>query len=341
MDGLSVAREIRRRFGAGGPKLFVLSSVGYSVDAATMRELGISLWLRKPVRQAELQRCLAEISGTALREPDLEATHKPVASYRFNCRILLAEDNEVNQLVAREMLGGLGCSVEVANNGREALEALKRGGFDLVLMDCQMPEMDGYETTREWRRIESAGTSRLPIVALTANALDGDRERCVAAGMDDYLSKPFKREQLAKMLAGHLKHETRTQTSTMPNDNQEAPTAEIIDQNVLDNIRALGSGGDLVCKVLEAYLRSAPKLMEEYTQGLSDGNVEQVHRAVHTLKSSSANVGAMRLSKLCREIETHVRTGQLDQAKIEARTLREAHDVAAQALKMQFDKEAA
>ena len=341
MDGLSVAREIRRRYGAGGPKLFVLSSVGYSVDAATMRELGISLWLRKPIRQAELHRCLAELAGTVSAVPDLQATPAPAASQRFDCRILLAEDNEVNQLVAREMLGGLGCNVEVANNGREALDALRRGGFDLVLMDCQMPELDGYETTREWRRLESSGTTRLPVVALTANALDGDRERCFAAGMDDYLTKPFKREQLAKMLARHLRHETKTQVPPPVREVPVAAAVEIIDQKVLDNIRELGGGGDLVCKVLEAYLRSAPKLMEEYSQGLNDGNLEQVHHAVHTLKSSSANVGAMCLSKLCREIETHVRAGQLDRAKIDAASLREAHDAATQALQRQFDKETA
>ena len=178
-------------------------------------------------------------------------------------------------------------------------------------------------------------------VALTANALDGDRERCVAAGMDDYLSKPFKREQLAKMLARHLRRETESPVPQTTDEDPEASAAQIIDQKALDNIRALGDGGDLLCKVLEAYLRSAPQLMEEYAQGLSDGNVERVHRAVHTLKSSSANVGAMQLSTLCKQIETHVRAGQLDRARIDAPSLREAHDAAAQALKLQFDKEAA
>ena len=143
------------------------------------------------------------------------------------------------------------------------------------------------------------------------------------------------------MLARHMQHETHKQTSPVLNEGAQAPPADIIDQKVLDDIRALGSGSGLLGKVLEAYLRSTPNLMEEYSQGLADGNVARVHRAVHTLKSSSANVGAMRLSMLCREIESHVRTGQLDRARSDAPSLRAAHDAAAQALKLQFDKETA
>jgi signal transduction histidine kinase/CheY-like chemotaxis protein len=340
MDGLSVAREIRRRYGVGGPKLIVLSSVGSSVDSASMRELGISLWLRKPVRQAELFRCLAEISGTAPHESDLEVTLPPAAGYRFSRSILLVEDNEVNQAVAMEMLRSLGCSVEIATNGREALEALKRGGFDLALMDCQMPVMDGYEATRELRRNEAESNTHMPVVALTANAMQGDRERCVAAGMDDYLPKPFKREQLAGVLARHI---ARDVVEHVPPQAPGPQTADdgIIDERALADIRALAPGEAFLKRVLGAYLESAPRLVEEICRDLGSGTTDTMHRAVHTLKSSSANVGAMKLSEICKDIEASVRAGDIESARSKLGRLQKEHEGAVRALRARLDKEAA
>ncbi|MEQ1882661.1 MAG: response regulator, partial [Burkholderiales bacterium] len=327
MDGLSVAREIRRRFGMSGPKLIVLSSAGASIDAETVRELGISRCLHKPLRQSALHRCLAEVSGATLHESDLEETLPPVLSSRFDCRILLVEDNEVNQLVAVGMLSGLGCRVEIANNGREALEALGHGGLDLALMDCQMPEMDGFEATRRWRQIEQTGTSRLPIVALTANALDGDRERCLAAGMDDYLSKPFKREELTRVLTRHVaqgilrKPEPKSTPAT-------GASPCLIDRRVLSDIRSLAPGSGLLNKVLNTYLESSASLIDEFNSSLDRGETEKMHRAVHTLKSSSANVGAMALSELCRELESEVRQGKLDRVREKTERLMRQHQQA-------------
>jgi two-component system, sensor histidine kinase and response regulator len=324
MDGLSLAREIRRCFGAIAPKLIVLSSVGASPDSATIRELGISLWLRKPVRQTDLHRCLQEVSGAAASHVRIEATLPPVASERFDCRVLLVEDNEVNQLVARGMLSGLGCRVEMVSNGREALEVLGRGGFDLALMDCQMPEMDGFEATRRWRQIEQTKASKLPIVALTANALDADRERCLAAGMDDYLSKPFKREELARVLARHVAQDGRGKLApeSTPSDG-ESPS--VIDRRVLADIRNLAQGNGLLNKVLITYLESSASLIDEFKSSLDRGETETIHRAVHTLKSSSANVGAIALSELCRDVESDVRQGKLDRVREKAQHLMRQH----------------
>ncbi|HVY07787.1 MAG TPA: response regulator [Burkholderiales bacterium] len=339
MNGLEVAREIRRlHSGEHEPRLVALSSVGYSVDAQTLHELRIASWLRKPIRQAELHRCLAGAVGMQADVPQARSTAAAAAA-RIQAHVLLVEDNTVNQLVASEMLASLGCQVEVANNGREALEALKHGRFDIVLMDCQMPEMDGYQATREWRTLEGGQGTRLPIVALTANALDGDRERCLAAGMDNYLSKPFKREQLADMLAQMLSGATPAAGIERPSD--PAPAVEIIDRKAIDAIRMLGGGNDLLRKVLDAYLGNSPKLVEEFAKGLADGNPEQAHRAVHTLKSSSANVGALQLSELCRQVESLVRAGNLADAKAQAPALKLAYESAAQALRGQFDREAA
>lgn len=126
----------------------------------------------------------------------------PAAAASFaGKRVLIVEDNKINLMVAQAILESLGCTIEIAENGRSGIERMAAGGFDMVLMDCQMPEMDGFEATRAWRVREGTGTARLPIVALTANALKGDRELCLAAGMDDYLAKPFTRTQLASVLS--------------------------------------------------------------------------------------------------------------------------------------------
>ncbi len=205
-DGLAVAHDIRastRRAIAQCP-IVILSSVGEAIDASIGRGLRIGASLRKPIRRGELHRCIEGVldnNGAALPVP---ATPHALPG-QIDANVLLVEDNPINQLVAREMLSALGCRVRVAGNGIECLEALDETGYDVVLMDCQMPEMDGYTATREWRSRELVKRRpRQLIVALTANAVDGDRERCIAAGMDDYLPKPFRRDQLAGLLTAHL-----------------------------------------------------------------------------------------------------------------------------------------
>ncbi|MEO8005307.1 MAG: response regulator [Betaproteobacteria bacterium] len=334
IDGPRLARDIRSlRTATLEPRLVALSSVGYSLDMLILRELHISAWLRKPVRRNDLRRCLEGGPMSAPMEQIAAAGSSETGLPSIQAHVLLVEDNMVNLLVASEMLATLGCQVEVANNGREALSALGHGRFDIVLMDCQMPEMDGYQATREWRSKEPAG-ERLPIVALTANALDSDRDRCLAAGMDGYLSKPFRREQLAESLMRHLRHDTRA--IAVPAPPIEASTPEVIDLRALDNIRILGSGDELLRKVLDAYLKSAPTLMEEFMQALDAANIDRARRAVHTLKSSSANLGATRFSELCKQIEASLRTGDLDRVRAQFHALSQAHDAADDALRMQF-----
>jgi two-component system, sensor histidine kinase and response regulator len=337
LSGLDVARLIRDRFPDGrGPRIVVLSSVGYSVDASVLNSLGVSTWLRKPVRQSELHRCLAAARGVVLDESMLEATMPPVSSVRLRGRVLLVEDNVVNQLVAREMLSGLGCRVEVAGNGREALEALAASRFDAVLMDCQMPEMDGYQATRAIRESEHATVSaRLPIIALTANALDGDRDRCMEAGMDDYLAKPFKRDQLARVLTRYL------QTGNDPRATPQLPSRQsdsIIDETMIDNIRSLAPGDSLLRQVLAAYLESAPKLLAEFGTALATAESERAHRAIHTLKSSSANVGAAQLAETCKAVESQLRAGELGAAREASSTVQADYDRAAAALRALFEE---
>jgi PAS domain S-box-containing protein len=199
LDGFTLAERIRaeRRFDA--MRLMMLSSIGDVLPRERLARLDVVGWLTKPVGQAQLFGALARaLEGTQLGSP--EVLDPSASDQRFCGTVLLAEDNDVNRLVATSMLESFGLQVDVAGNGTEALEAIARARYDIVLMDCQMPEMDGFDATALIRARE-AGTDRSVIVALTAHAMDGDRERCLAVGMDDYLSKPFAREDLARLLS--------------------------------------------------------------------------------------------------------------------------------------------
>ncbi|PWT76363.1 MAG: hypothetical protein C5B46_01290 [Proteobacteria bacterium] len=247
-----------------------------------------------------------------------QAGAEPVSTAtRVDARILLVEDNEANQIVVQKMLDQLGFHTTVTSNGIEALALLARERFDLVLMDCQMPEMDGYSAAAELRKreAEAGGTSRLPVIALTANAVECDRDRCLAAGMDDYLSKPFRRDTLAAALARWLSHGAVTAAAPAPtafaSEAENLPAA--IDRKALDAIRQLGGPAtpDLLAQVIRIYLETAPELLETLRSGLAAGHVDAVRNAAHTLKSSSANLGAGTLSGLCKQLETAARNGAL------------------------------
>jgi CheY-like chemotaxis protein len=200
MSGIELARAIKGDASIAAVRLIMLSSTQSPQEIAAAREAGIETYLNKPVRGAELRRAIAEALGAA--RIDAQSPAPKLNDRRLAARVLLAEDNAVNEAVAVAMLKGFGCEVEVAKDGREAVAAAHRSRFDVILMDCQMPEMDGFRATRVLRNLEAAHASstRIPIVALTANALDGDRERCLEAGMDDYMSKPFNQAQLWAVL---------------------------------------------------------------------------------------------------------------------------------------------
>ncbi|HEY3580751.1 MAG TPA: response regulator, partial [Pyrinomonadaceae bacterium] len=209
MNGFELARRIKADPALAGIELVMLTSFGERGDVATAQEIGIAAYLTKPVRQAQLFNCLTNVVGASAGQEVIPAPPpKPIAKeipaqVTSNKRLLLAEDNTVNQKVALRQLQKLGYRADAVANGREAVEALGRIPYDLVLMDCQMPEMDGYEATAVIRRREGA-TKHTWIVAMTANALEGDREKCIAAGMDDYVSKPVKVEDLSAVLSSLL-----------------------------------------------------------------------------------------------------------------------------------------
>ena len=224
-------------------------------------------------------------------------------------RILLVEDNAVNREVAVGMLESLGCETDTAENGWLALTAMNTATYDAVLMDCQMPVMDGLAATGEIRRREqTSGAARVPIIALTANAMDGDRERCVDAGMDDFLSKPFTQQQLATQLRRWLALRTLPEA-----ERRDLSRIPLIDAGVLRNITALAKPA-LLNTMIDLYLQHSPDLVAAIDTAAANMQPQALSQAVHTLKSSTANLGGTRLAMVAKECEVLVREGGITQA---------------------------
>ncbi len=284
-------------------------------------------YLSKPVRQSQLYNALITAmdyrNERRVPQPPV-ASQLPTHTVTFTGRILLAEDNVVNQIVTVGMLESLGCRVDCVDNGQAALADLTRTAYDLVLMDCQMPVMDGLEATQALRAREASGTqARLPVVALTAHALEGDREQCLAAGMDDYLSKPFSLNQLRDVLSRWLPTHTAAPAVPPPSASSAVPTVKALalpaghlDPGVLDRIQALQQPGrpDVLSRVLQGYLTASRELMGGLRNGVTQNDATALWQAAHTLKSSSHNVGALALAAQYQEMERIGRTHSLEHA---------------------------
>ncbi len=297
MSGIELARAIRANASFGSVPLVMLSSVDH--DEAASVEAGIEHFMTRPVRQSHLRECLVNALRNKIAASD--GDHRRIARTQFDARILVVEDNPVNQELASHMLEHLGCIVMVAKDGREALATLQRESFDAVLMDCQMPNMDGFEATAEIRHDEAFERvdRRLPIIALTAGAVEGDRDKCLAAGMDDYLSKPFSLEQLERVLRRWL-----------PALAGLEPSEPHVDAKVIEGILTLGGGGpELLGRMVELYMQDAPERIAGVRDAVTRGDGHTAARAAHALKSACANVGAMALAELCKRLESHCREG--------------------------------
>jgi signal transduction histidine kinase/DNA-binding response OmpR family regulator/HPt (histidine-containing phosphotransfer) domain-containing protein len=311
-DGLALARELRGRADLGPPRLLLLTSLA-SLDEGALREAGIELQLTKPVRLAELRRAFAQVSGRLPRAAAERGRPAPPAPLRG--LVLLVEDNPVNQEVATEMARSLGLDVHLAEDGAQAVEITAAARYDAILMDCHMPRLDGFAATAAIRAREASdpparegAAPRTPIIALTANAMEGDREACLAAGMDDYLPKPFDRDQLRGVLARWLPAAGSRGAPAAPSP---------VDGAVLDGIRALNParGDAIVARVVAAYLASVPEQLEELRGCLESGDAEGLRFVAHALKSSSGNVGARGLQEEARALEQEARGGDLGRAK--------------------------
>ncbi|ACN17576.1 BarA [Desulforapulum autotrophicum HRM2] len=328
MDGLDVARLIRKDPTLERTKIIILTSVGIRGDAQLAREAGINIYLTKPVRQVDLYNSLVELmNGNYLEKKDLITQyHLKKELTTFNARVLLAEDNIINQQVAKGVLCKLGCRVELATNGLEAVSAAQKESYDIVFMDCQMPRMDGYEATGKIRWMEDlkSGQKRLPIIALTANALSGDREKCLAAGMDDYISKPFGKEKIIKVLKHWLPENLHSPSQANlskkhphgVSDQSPPMESKTIDTKVLNSIRDLQADGaeDLLTKIIKLFLEDTPGQLEKIKLALENSDIATLRLISHSLKSGSANLGALNLSALFRKMEENARNDSMEGA---------------------------
>ncbi|TGW16469.1 response regulator [Stenotrophomonas maltophilia] len=255
----------------------------------------------------------------------------------LHLRVLLVEDNTVNRMVAEQLLRVFQCEVRNAADGEQALAALREGDVDIVLMDCQMPVLDGYAATRRWRAEEAeTGRARLPIIAMTANAMAGDRERCLQAGMDDYLSKPIARATLhallqrwvqrsrdvaaSRLLDGDTSVARRglpaEQGSALPGDDSRVGTTPkpVLDRDVLDELHAVI--GDAATQIVMVFLEDAPVMVQQLQLAAQNGDEPRLQATAHSLKSSSANVGALSLSAIAQRIEHEARSGSLQRPAV-------------------------
>jgi CheY-like chemotaxis protein len=238
-------------------------------------------------------------------------------------RILLAEDNAVNRQVAQLTLARLGYEADAVENGLEALEVLRAKSYDLVLMDIEMPEMDGLEASRrihaEWNAEE-----RPRIVAMTANAMPGDREMCLAAGMDDYLSKPIRSEELAAAL-------DRSRPGLAPEPADQGG-GELVDQEALMRLREATGDEEFVNQLVETFLEEAPSLLKALSEAIGSGDVVSLRRTAHTLKSNARTFGAERLGTRCQELEALARSGAIgeDAERLERGIKHDLADVSAE-----------
>ncbi len=322
MDGPQLAAAIRSRPDFGKPGIMMLSSAGSSLDPSALDGDNIDLYLSKPVRRAVLHESVTYV----LQEGRFEQSHNfdnevlTTTNQRlFDLKVLLVEDIPINMQVARHMLSAMGCTVIEAVNGKDALECIEDERPDVVMMDCQMPVMDGYNATRVHRQREKEnGAERIPIIALTANALAEDRQRCIDAGMDDFISKPFSREQLQEALARCENNDTADSVTLIetgePANDENVHDDPVIDRSALDQIDELDPerDGSLLNSIIDTYVENAEVLMLELSEAAGQDDLATAVRAAHSLKSSSANVGARRLSGLCATMEKHGRAGDIE-----------------------------
>ena len=357
MDGVSLARVIK-----GDPliqdiRLVLLTSFGRRGDAAAAKEAGFLGYLTKPIRKNQLRECLEMVMGlseTMNQQPDRRLITRYSLAERtpmVRARILVVDDHPVNQQLAELMLKRMGHRVDVVSNGADAFEAVFRQPYDLVLMDCQMPEIDGYEATRKIREMEDNGlksqheslspvsgfSSHVPIIAMTANAMSGDREKCLDAGMDDYVSKPIKAEQLAEMLTRwllplkeddpraksrqggcqidephHLERETTKSFGADPLSDHPSPESPLADggeysdcQETLNEWRQMTGENypTFLAKIVQQFVADAGVCIEQVQQAVASSDRAMLREAAHGLKGIAGNIGAKRLQTLAREME--------------------------------------
>ena len=331
--GRDLAIDIRQEPALADLRIILLTSLD-GVDTAPTPggRPATDALLSKPVRRADLLSTMAQVLGVAPAVDAHEAGPSDSALSERDAlrgqRVLLVEDAPVNQLVASAMLTSMGATVALAHDGEQALH-MTRGahGFDIILMDCQMPVLDGYEATRRLRASEAEGV-RVPVIALTANALRGDRDTCLDAGMDDYLAKPFTAAQLLEVIGRWVTPKALVTPPTSAPPQGQHSALPVLDIKALEDIQALDSDGSLLERMVDLYAQDGARLIEQVRSALVERNPQALIMALHTLASSSANLGARRLSQIARTWEHELRRDAHPMESVDAALLQQAFDQA-------------
>ena len=311
MDGIELSKVIHHDDKIEKPVVIIVSSERVHLSNEELAEIGVSAYLTKPIRNRELLQVISKTTGVEYN-PKIDSSQNTHRLY--NANILVAEDNSVNQKVVHAYLSKLGCFTEVVENGELALEAVKNKEYDLIFMDCNMPKCDGFQATKLIQKYQLDNNIKAtPIIALTANAMRGDKEMCLASGMSDYLSKPFQLKNLEAILEQWLQE-------SKSSDNVEKETSvseydqQIINQKKITELKELGEecGTDLLGEVVGHYLDSFPEQIQTISTGLQNNDAQVVFAEAHSMKSSSASLGADSMAKLCAELEA---MGKLEEMK--------------------------
>jgi PAS domain S-box-containing protein len=309
LDGFHLAERIKSDPELAGTLVAIVTSGGQRGDAARCRELGISAYLTKPVRRVDLLEAIVNVLSSkvqVLESPSVVTRHS-LRETRRGLQILLAEDNVVNQRLAAHLLESRGHHVTIANNGREALEMMEKQPFDLALVDVQMPEMDGLQLTSAIREKEKNTPTHLPIIAMTAYAMKGDRERCLEAGMDDYVAKPINPSQLFETVDGVSRAELKAHPETASGTREE-----ILDEATL--LARFEGEPELLKDVVRLFLDDYPNMLNGIRGAAERGDAEAMERAAHKLKGAVANFAAPAAYDAALRLEVMGRGGHLDQA---------------------------
>jgi CheY-like chemotaxis protein len=332
MDGFALAERIKKRPRLASASIMMLTSGPRAGDRARCRQVGVSQYLLKPVRESDLLNRIVDALAPRPRAARMRkrAARVAVPAGGRPLRVLVAEDNEVNQQVAAGMLERAGHRVIVVRNGRQALAALERGSFDLALMDVQMPELDGFETAVAIRERERPAGVHLPIVAVTAHAMEGDAERCLAAGMDSYLAKPLQPEELLATIAA-VTTGVRAVPAAGPGPPVTTAAAGVIDEaRVIERV-----GGDrrALASLARVFLADAPRRLAEIRRAIQSRDAPALRAAAHALKGAVSNFAAASATEAALRLQKMGEAGDLTAAKSACALLEEELDRMRQALR--------
>jgi CheY-like chemotaxis protein len=314
MDGFTVAGQVRHSPELAGTTLLMLTSAGQPGDVTRCRELGIDTYLTKPVKQSELLDAICTALGTSARDAVSEAATAPAPPRRRPLEVLLAEDNAINQKLAVRLLEKQGHRVTVVGNGREAVAAVEQRRFQLVFLDVQMPEMDGLEAADLIRRREasaggfSADGGRVPIIAMTAHAMKGDREKCLKAGMNDYVSKPLQVTELWRAI-DRLLPAGEPLEAAPPVPPPAEPAAAVIDRTVA--LERTGGDAQLLQELVQMFLQECPGLLAEIRSAIAAKDAPKLRRLSHTFKGAVSTLAAPAACEAAQRLETMGHQGDL------------------------------